>query len=78
LFGRRALPGELEPIDSQNTPSPIAPVSAQLATGNRNISSIPTTVAEAAPAYSISEVITSLMSPLDCISQSFRQQVDQS
>ena len=56
LFGRRALPRELEPVDSQSA-TVGAPVSAQLATGNRNISQIPVTVAEAAPTYSVSQVL---------------------
>lgn len=55
LFGRRALPGELEPIPSRSVGTS-APVPAQLATGNRNITHIPTTIAEAAPEYSVSEV----------------------
>ncbi len=50
-----------------------APVTAQLATGNRNIAQIPSTVAEAAPSVSINEVP---FSPESSFKSVFRLLVD--
>ena len=58
--GRRAVPSELEQVEApperDSAPSNMRPVPAQLATGNRNMSHIPSTIAAHVSTPSLREV----------------------